>query len=160
MGRMVDWDPVTVDKTFLEFGFSAANVETPVQIVYVKNNLADAVNVYWMAPWEFEHPHVGLNRARLVASRLPVLKSAKPEPEPEMLRTVYHIDPVRVQIPAGSSVPFSITFKPLQVHLDLRSSWHFTNPSALYLVFAGRVEKPFRFEVMFCVICGCLSAVP
>lgn len=158
MGRMVDWDPVTVDKTFLEFGFSAANVETPVQIVYVKNNLADAVNVYWMAPWEFEHPHVGLNRARLVASRLPVLKSAKPEPEPEMLRTVYHIDPVRVQIPAGSSVPFSITFKPLQVHLDLRSSWHFTNPSALYLVFAGRVEKPFRFEVM-CHLWVSLTAV-
>lgn len=112
VGRMVDWDPITVNQSYLDFGLGKANVESPVQLVYVKNNLADAVTVMWMAPWEFEQPHVALSRARLVASRLPPPKT-KPEPEP--LCTVFHIDPERVRIAPGTSVPFSVTFKPTQV---------------------------------------------
>lgn len=113
MGRMVDWDPVSVDKTYIDFGLGKLNVETPVQIVYVKNNLADPVTVMWLTPWEYEHPHVALHRARYVASKLP----PKPNYVPEPLTTVFRYSPEKARIPAGASVPFIFTFKPPQVNI-------------------------------------------
>ncbi len=112
MGRMVDWDPVTVDHTFLEYGHGQKLVESPVQIVYVKNNLADDVTVMWLPPWEFEQPHVALSRARIAASKLP---PAKTKPEPEPLCNVFLVDPEMTVIAPGMSVPFSFMFRPTQV---------------------------------------------
>lgn len=113
MGRMVDWDPVTVSTKYLDFGLGKTNVETPEQVVYVKNNLADPVTVMWLVPWEFEHPHVASYRAKNVASRFEIKSKVK---ECEQSRTVFNIMPEKIIIPAGVSVPFSITFKPTQVN--------------------------------------------
>ncbi|XP_073395974.1 cilia- and flagella-associated protein 65 isoform X3 [Physcomitrium patens] len=114
MGRMVDWDPVTVSTKYLDFGLGKTNVETPEQVVYVKNNLADPVTVMWLVPWEFEHPHVASYRAKNVASRFEIKSKVK---ECEQSRTVFNIMPEKIIIPAGVSVPFSITFKPTQVDM-------------------------------------------
>jgi len=118
MGRMVDWDPITIDTTYLDFGLGKVNVETPEKIVYVKNNLADPITVMWMAPWEYEHPHVAFHRARYVAKKLPPKTNSVLEP----LRTLFRISPERIKIAAGSSVPFSVTFKPLQVNMSSTST--------------------------------------
>lgn len=113
MGRMVDWDPITVDTTFFEFGLGKPNVESAEKIVYVKNNLADPVTVMWIAPWEYEHPHVALHRARFVASKLPPKPNCVLEPQ----KTIFKINPGKFKIAAGSSVPFTFTFKPPQVNI-------------------------------------------
>lgn len=117
VGRMVDWDPITIDTTYLDFSLGKPNVETPEKIVYVKNNLADPVTVMWMSPWEYEHPHVALHRARYVANKLPHKTNSVLEP----LRTIFRISPEKTKIAAGSSMPFSFTFKPPQVNITSTS---------------------------------------
>lgn len=111
LGRMVDWEPVTVDVTHLDFGARACDQMSEVKHITLTNNSDTTLTCLWL----IETPPGDL-APRL--KQFPVIKKygAPVQRKPEERDPIFQVYPRKVDIPMGAKFTFAATFEPTEAN--------------------------------------------